>query len=598
MIKIDIDTRCWQIPKEEAFLGVESDDKVKILQFELSKNEFCDGLNFTDCNCFINYKNEGNDTIPYGITDMALQEDGTVTFTWEVSRGATIFKGNTFAILCAKKVRDDGTITNEWNSKIGSFKVSKGLEPLSLITEVPEIDIISQLLSVAQQTNANAQTNIDKSSSLLEKAEGLAEGLGYLKDDVDELKGDLVDYMFGSDTQLIPNKYVDGNNGAIGNINGWTLAIKKVLPNTKCTFRWDDDVPYIAQYAIYSDNPLTNIDSYISGSNMTVFEINTPGELPFYYLAVCLNTARNSLDITCDKYDGLIPALNDINYRLNDINYQLNDSWKNKKILWLGTSIPEGNTQPANGYPNILGELLGCIMTNNSIGASKIRKGYEPYVTTINPCGISHISDMRNLCQTVAEKQYNIEHWEDICNERGVEYTPISESDAQFYLATSYENLLDPYISNDNIYDAIVINHGFNDHIEDFNTNPTDPYNTYYFKGAMNFIIRRIKEKSPLTKIVIFGHYQHRNDLLFDSVFSEIAKKWNVFYFPLWEYLGWSSEVITANKRVNASGVWESISDTNMSIKDQWIFDGVHPKGVAKDRIAEVSLPLFTSKIN
>lgn len=184
MIKIDVDTRCWQIPKEEYFLGVESDDKVRILQFEISKNEFYDGLNFTDCNCFINYKNGDNDTIPYRITDMEVQEDGTVTFTWEVSRGATIFKGNTFAVLCAKKVREDGTITNEWNSRIGSFTVAKGLEPSSLIVEVPEIDIISQLLLVAQQTNTNAQTNIDQSSSLLEKAEGL----GYLKEDFDVLK--------------------------------------------------------------------------------------------------------------------------------------------------------------------------------------------------------------------------------------------------------------------------------------------------------------------------------------------------------------------------------------------------------------------------
>ena len=184
MIKIDIDTRCWQIPKEECFLGVESDDKVRILQFELSKNEFCNGLNFTDCNCFINYKNEDNDTIPYGITDMEIQEDGTVTFTWEVSRGAMIFKGNTFAVLCAKKVRDDGTITNEWNSRIGSFIVAKGLEPSSSITEVPEIDIISQLLLLAQQTNASAQTNINQSSQLLEKAEGL----GYLKEEYDVLE--------------------------------------------------------------------------------------------------------------------------------------------------------------------------------------------------------------------------------------------------------------------------------------------------------------------------------------------------------------------------------------------------------------------------
>ena len=184
MIKIDIDTRYWKIPKEECFLGVESDDKVRILQFELSKNEFYDGLNFTDCNCFINYKNEDNDTIPYGITDMEIQEDGTVTFTWEVSRGATIFKGNTFAVLCAKKVREDGTITNEWNSRIGSFTVSKGLEPSSSITEVPEIDIISQLLLLAQQTNASAKTNINQSSQLLEKAEGL----GYLKEEYDVLE--------------------------------------------------------------------------------------------------------------------------------------------------------------------------------------------------------------------------------------------------------------------------------------------------------------------------------------------------------------------------------------------------------------------------
>lgn len=175
MIKIDVDTRCWEIPKEELFLGVESDDKVKTLQFELSKNEFYEGLNFTDCNCFINYKNENNDAIPYGITDMAVQGDGKVTFTWEVSRGATILKGNTYAVLCAKKVREDGTITNEWNSRIGAFTINKGIEPSSSITEVPEIDIISQLLLLAQEANTNAQTNIDQSEKLIEQSTSLLE---------------------------------------------------------------------------------------------------------------------------------------------------------------------------------------------------------------------------------------------------------------------------------------------------------------------------------------------------------------------------------------------------------------------------------------
>ena len=278
MIKIDVDTRYWKIPKEEAFLGVESDDKVKILQFELSKNEFCDGLNFTDCNCFINYKNEGNDTIPYLITDMEVQEDGTVTFTWEVSRGATIFKGNTFAILCAKKVSEDGTITNEWNSRIGSFTVSKGLEPSSSITEVPEIDIISQLLSVAQQTNANAQTNIDKSSSLLEKAEGL----GYLKEEYDVLEArmnqftSLKEGATTGDAELIDGrigydgKVHDNIGGAIreqvselkGDLAANTSNITKNANDIKTLH---EDLSSVGQQADANKEEIANLTSSVNG---------------------------------------------------------------------------------------------------------------------------------------------------------------------------------------------------------------------------------------------------------------------------------------------------------------------------------------------
>ena len=269
MIKIDIDTRCWQIPKEECFLGVESDDKVKILQFELSKNEFCDGLNFTDCNCFINYKNEGNDTIPYAITDMEVKEDGTVTFTWKVSRGATIFKGNTFAILCAKKISEDGTITNEWNSRIGTFTVSKGLEPLSSITEVPEIDIISQLLLVAQQTNVNAQTNIDKSSSLLEKAEGL----GYLKEEYDVLESrmnqftSLKEGATTGDAELIDGRI--GYDGKVyDNIGG---AIREQVSELKSDI---DDLILKEYYSNRVDENKTESGYYLSLTGLQVSDDN------------------------------------------------------------------------------------------------------------------------------------------------------------------------------------------------------------------------------------------------------------------------------------------------------------------------------------
>lgn len=178
MIKIDVGTRKFEIPGEEKLLGVESDEKVKKLKFEVSKNEYFSGLNFTDSACYINYKN-GNVVGQYGITDV-VESDGKVTFTWEVSREATRYKGKTYAILCAKKVREDGTIIREWNSAMGQFNVYEGIEPSSAISEEPEIDIISQLLLLSQEANTNAQTNIDQSEKLIEQSSLLlkkAEGL-------------------------------------------------------------------------------------------------------------------------------------------------------------------------------------------------------------------------------------------------------------------------------------------------------------------------------------------------------------------------------------------------------------------------------------
>lgn len=302
MIKIDIDTRSWQIPKEECFLGVESDDKVKILQFELSKNEFCDGLNFTDCNCFINYKNEGNDTIPYGITDMEVQGDGTVTFTWQVSRGATIFKGNTFAVLCAKKVSDDGTITNEWNSRIGSFTVAKGIEPLSSIAEVPEIDIISQLLSVAQQTNTNAQTNIDKSSSLLEKAEGLREQVSKLKSDLDEFNDYLETkkcYMnfssFGED-----NKYYDASLVIKTPEDGNQYRIAKPFKLKKGTYKFNGINAYWTFYKT-SNGTIARLGS----ATDNVYTFNEDVEI---YCTITISTSSDYQDAYCVDGENTPPS--------------------------------------------------------------------------------------------------------------------------------------------------------------------------------------------------------------------------------------------------------------------------------------------------
>jgi hypothetical protein len=290
-----------------------------------------------------------------------------------------------------------------------------------------------------------------------------------------------------------------------------------------------------------------------------------------------------------------------VGQKINDLSSK--SSWSDgKTILWLGTSIPEGKQQPAYGYPDVIGKNLLCNMINNSIGASRIRRGIPSLISAQNPLGLGNMNDLRNLCQSVTEKQSIFDNWSAYKTVIPDAPETLQQSDIDFWLHCSYENLLDPYLTGTNKADLIVINHGYNDHLtgtDDVDTEPSDPYDRDNFIGAMNFIIERIKEKNPLVKIIIFGHYQVSGDYAkFDTVYQEIAKNWNIFYYPLWQYLGWSDNLISASQRVDASGNWVMISQTQMTIKNQWINDETHPQGAARDKIAEMALPFFKNIFN
>lgn len=207
MIKIDVDTRKWDIPKEEKILGVESDEKVKVLQFEISKNEYISGLNFTDSICYINFKN--NSFVgQYGIIDMS-EFEGKVTFTWEVSRSATRYKGDTYAILCAKKIREDGTIINEWNSTLGKFQVLEGIEPDKSTEEPPETDIIQKLINDVNKANQTANEALQKAEEALQNSGG-----GGIIDSIDASKVvQSENYRFVTDTEK--QNWTDKTNQAI-----------------------------------------------------------------------------------------------------------------------------------------------------------------------------------------------------------------------------------------------------------------------------------------------------------------------------------------------------------------------------------------------
>ena len=259
---------------------------------------------------------------------------------------------------------------------------------------------------------------------------------------------------------------------------------------------------------------------------------------------------------------------------------------KSRRVLWLGTSIP------TYGYPQILGRLCGATIINNSIGSSCIAKGINSNITTANICGIQNKYGLYSLCQTVQEKQTMIDNWNIIASELGTSDT-LSNSEKSIALSSSYETELDPYLTGDDAVNLIVINHAYNDSAAQENALiADDPFDTHTLEGAYNWIIRRIVQANPNIGIVIFGHYtdlpEHK-----ETALSRVAERWNIPYYQLKNDLGWSNEVITTTKKIDSNGEWTTIESTQMTIKNMWCADNIHPIGAASTKIAYVAQPVF-----
>lgn len=140
---INPDTREISVPAEYQMLGVESDEKVKRIEFVCPKI-VGDNIDLSTLNLYVNYRNGNNELNSYLIEDVT--EDGdNITFSWLLSRHVTAYKGTVNYIICAKK--SDGTnTTNEWNTRIASGSVVEGLEASREIEE-QNADIIEQILA-------------------------------------------------------------------------------------------------------------------------------------------------------------------------------------------------------------------------------------------------------------------------------------------------------------------------------------------------------------------------------------------------------------------------------------------------------------------
>lgn len=227
-IEIDADTRTMIIPDTERIFGVMSDEKGERKYFRC-KRFVGNGIDLSKLSLRVIFQNAsgletGRDK--YIVTDLATDGEDYVTFSWELSRKVTAYKGIISFIVCAIKTNTDGTITNEWNTTLANGIVLEGLE-VNGTQEQEEVarDYYNQLEAELLKVANEQKTEIEKKAQ--EVIETIPSDYTQMQKDVDSLKEDIVansNELYNkekkeivvepSDYNLLENKvaYIDTNN--------------------------------------------------------------------------------------------------------------------------------------------------------------------------------------------------------------------------------------------------------------------------------------------------------------------------------------------------------------------------------------------------
>lgn len=148
---IDNDLRTITIPSGLQTVGVESDEDVRRLNFQMPKQYH--EIDLSEFNIRINFMNANNSGDVYAVTDKAVSGDN-ITFSWLVGRNALAYRGSIRFIVCLKKADAEGVVQQEFNTTVATLSVLEGLETTEqVIQENP--DIIEQILARLDELEEN-----------------------------------------------------------------------------------------------------------------------------------------------------------------------------------------------------------------------------------------------------------------------------------------------------------------------------------------------------------------------------------------------------------------------------------------------------------
>ena len=182
LLIIDPETRQIAVP-ENFLLGVESDQNVERVRFQCPK-VVGDNIDLSKLHIYVNYRNANQEVSSYWCQDVEVEGDN-ITFSWLVSRAATMYQGETIFIVCAKKSDEEGNLTNEWNTTIPEHGgiVLEGLEPDPRL-EQQYPDVIEQILTELDTIKAGGGSGITSVEVDVENTTGIPSGTGSVEDGI------------------------------------------------------------------------------------------------------------------------------------------------------------------------------------------------------------------------------------------------------------------------------------------------------------------------------------------------------------------------------------------------------------------------------
>lgn len=286
-IEIDADTRTMIIPDTERIFGVMSDEKGERKYFRC-KRFVGNGIDLSELSLRVVFQNaSGLDTgrDKYIVTDLTTDGEDYVTFSWELSRKVTAYKGIISFIVCAIKTNSGGTITNEWNTTLANGIVLEGLEANGT-QEQEEVarDYYNQLEAELLRAANEQKAELEKKAQEVIKT--IPSDYTQMQKDVDKLNEDIgnlnkekldsdVVYEVGDDGEaVLSTKMMDiSGNGEIAKISADSVYKDNIIPLPNIAEKTVNGLTYSVKDGIVSINGTATTYTLIDlGVNLSMMD--------------------------------------------------------------------------------------------------------------------------------------------------------------------------------------------------------------------------------------------------------------------------------------------------------------------------------------